>query len=634
MIILLTLLIPQIMNLNDFTQFFDNPAVSVFNRSQSKSFPMKIGALYPAKWELLSFGNSQKSNSAHSMRLAPLVAPSFTDLQFQHHAAVIPLRTIIKDYEEVFNYAKNREGSALPAISIFDYHGILRSMCNVGLNPVGSLLDFLGYPVFGDLYKSISWDNFTVDYSVNNDTISISVFDSVPYSYIINTYSQVGMSIYGITTYRGSDIEIFEGLPFIVWLVSQTYNIYLSSLDDYTTYVRRFYSSIPGALNPDGSISQSFTPSLDDLVRASIFSTSKDAIDSYKTYLFGQVLSVFFDNSDLESDPYTALPLMAFWRFYYDWNTNGNFINRDVMLQEDVYDFVPTITELYADVHMSDRREHFRRLLTVPNRLWNDDFFTSLLPTSTVDNAVEIPANSTVLDLASLSSWQKFIFRLSYSSRYRDVVWNVFKIKPSDARLVQSYPIFRSYENVGIGEVNQTSSSDVSGVLGGFAGRGYSSGRNKGYNIFCEEPCIIFDFVSLMPRAKYADALHPLIHVDDILDFPIPDMDVLGNQPIRSDLISGFPGDNSTIMGYGRQYQEWLFNYSTVHGDFKTTLDYWTIARRFSDTPVINEDFLRIHPADDLDVIFSLKNENHAFVDVYYNAKVTRHVHRNVRIKI
>ena len=73
------------MNINDFTQFFENPAVSIFDRSCSKSFPVRIGKMYPAKWELLSFGNSQKSCSAHSMRLAPLVAPTFSNMQFQNH---------------------------------------------------------------------------------------------------------------------------------------------------------------------------------------------------------------------------------------------------------------------------------------------------------------------------------------------------------------------------------------------------------------------------------------------------------------------------------------------------------------------------------------------------------------------
>ena len=630
------------MNINEFTQFFENPAVSIFDRSCSKSFPVQIGKIYPAKWELLSFGNSQKSRSAHSMRLAPLVAPTFSNMQFQNHSAVIPLRTIIKDYETKFNYAINRDGSMLPSWTTSQYHDLLSALLKLGVNPVGSLLDFFGYPVYADVFKSIEWNNFAM-YDSENDSNITSAFSSQSFSYFGDLYTSDRLRTVSQITYRDYDINVHTFAPFVVWLAARSFSpdvlVQYSSLQGIIilSLLRQIYAIIPSAVNPDGSISTTYVPSLDELIEASIFETSKEAIDQYKLYLFDFVLSAYLQMSNPQVQSFTTLPLKAYWRFMYDWNTNGNFTDREYLLEDVVYNFTDTVNDLidyYLNEDDQGAGDRLRNLFTVNNRLWNDDFFTSLLPTSTVDNAVEIPANSTVLDLAKLTAWQKFVMRLSYSSRYRDVVWNLFKIKPSDARLQQSYPIFRSYENIGIGEVNQTSSSDVSGVLGGFAGRGYSAGRNKGYSIFCEEPCIVIDFVSIMPKVVYADALHPLIHVDDILDFPLPDMDVLGNQPIYADLVSGNPDDAEVVLGYGRQYQEWLNNYSTVHGEFKTTLDYWMITRRFSDTPVINDDFLRIHPADDLDNIFSLQGSDHAFLDIYYDAKVTRHVHRNVRIKI
>lgn len=627
------------MNINEFTQFFENPAVSIFNRSCSKSFPVQIGKFYPAKWELLSFGNSQKSRCAHSMRLAPLVAPTFSNMQFHNHSAIIPIRTIMSDYETKFNYAINRDGAVLPHFSVGDYHNVLSALLKCGVNPVGSLLDFLGYPVYADVYKAIDWNFFYMGNTT--DLVETSVFDSYPYAFFADPITDNKFLTFGSVTYRDYDINISSFAPFVIWLACKS--ILPQSLSfpfsiESVNALRVLYSRIPGAVNSDASISTTYVPSLDELIKASIFETSKEAIDQYKLYLFDLILQGFLNEIHPSEQNYTTLPLRAYWRFMYDWNTNGNFTDRDILLEENVYNFETAVFELVNIINTGGAGPvHFDALakkFTVWDRLWNDDFFTSMLPTSTVDNAVEIPANSTVLDLAKLTAWQKFVMRLSYSSRYRDVVWNLFKIKPSDARLQQSYPIFRSYENIGIGEVNQTSSSDVSGVLGGFAGRGYSAGRNKGYSIFCEEPCIVIDFVSIMPKAVYADALHPLIHVDDILDFPLPDMDVLGNQPIYADFVSGNPDDADVVLGYGRQYQEWLNNYSTVHGEFKTTLDYWMITRRFSDTPVINDDFLRIHPADDLDNIFSLQGSDHAFLDIYFDAKVTRHVHRNVRIKI
>lgn len=304
------------------------------------------------------------------------------------------------------------------------------------------------------------------------------------------------------------------------------------------------------------------------------------------------------------------------------------------MLEERVFNFEATLADLFVDLDSGNNLEKFCDMLSIPNRLWDYDYFMNLLPNSSGDDAIEIPANSTVLDLAKLTALQKLALKLSYSSRYRDVVWNIFKIAPSDARLQQSSVIRQKSHNIGVGETIQTSETTTSGVLGGFAGRGYSSGQNRGYHIFCEEPCVLINFVSLMAHASYRDALHPLVHVDDILDFPIPDMDVLGNQPQMADILSGNPTDADIVLGWGRQYYEWLSNYNTVHGEFKTTLDYWQLTRSFEDTPVINDDILRVHDADDFDQIFSVPNAPHAFLDIYFNAKVTRHVHRSVRIQI
>lgn len=366
----------------------------------------------------------------------------------------------------------------------------------------------------------------------------------------------------------------------------------------------------------------------------------QSATQAYLNYLFAVAFVLYYSDGELDgiSTQYTTLPLRAYWRFHYDWNVNGNFVDRDIQLEADVYGFENKVKlasqGVISNQAFSDSVKILRDLLMPANRLWDNDFFTSLLPTSAVDNAITIPANSTVLDLAKLTAVQKLVLKLSYSSRYRDVIWNIFKIKPSDARLQQSSVIMQRTHNIGIGETLQTSETSVSSVQGNPAGRGYSSGTSKGYHIFCEEPCVIMDFASFVPRASYADAIHPLIHTSDILDFPIPDMDVLGNQPIYADLLSGNVVDSEVVLGYGRQYFDWLAQYNTVHGDFKTTLSYWQLTRRFSETPAINDDFLRIDDHDDFDGIFSMPETAHAYVDFFYNCHASRHVHRNVRIQI
>lgn len=613
------------MDLNQFTQYFDNPKVSVFNRSKKAGFPMRIGPLYPTYWDLCSFGNSHQGKSYHSMRLAPLLAPNFSDLRLQEHTAVIPLRVIMKDYEEKFNYATNIDGASLPHLTPVQYHRILQAMTLVGINPIGSLLDFLGYPVYGDLYKVLLSQVYYIRYQDSNET---------PHDlfYFPKDQDEFQTDVFdGDIEYRDHILSIgttnrsIKPYTFISFVILKTFGY---SLTTPSSYIFDYYVQLGSPQN------------LDELIKVSLFETVQSAMDAYLTYLFGMYLHSFTTTLSFDeySKVYSTLPLRAYWRFHYDWNTNGHFVDRDIELEANVYGFENRInlaaTGVLSNQAYSDSTEILQSLVTPARRLWDNDFFTSLLPTSAVDNAVQIPANATVLDLANLTAIQKLALKLSYSSRYRDVVWNIFKIKPSDARLQQSSPIKQKTHNIGIGETLQTSETTTSSVQGNMAGRGYSGGINEGYHVFCEEPCVIMQFASFVPRASYADAIHPLIHVDDILDFPIPDMDVLGNQPIYADLLSGNVEDSDVVLGYGRQYFDWLAQYNTVHGEFKTTLSYWQLTRRFTGTPALNDDFFRIDDHDDLDEIFSMPESMHAYVDFFYNCHASRHVHRNIRIQI
>lgn len=606
------------MDLNQFTQFFDNPKVSVFDRSKPVGFPAYIGKWYPVKWDLLSFGNSERTRDAHKLRMSPMLAPNFSDLRVEEHAAVVPLRVLMKDYEETFNYAVNRDGASLPSLTPDEYQNLVTSYLGLGYSLQDSLLDFLGYPIYSDVYRAFrqrvyDWRYFNGEKSlyilqiptvtILQDVFTLTVESSLDVVYRHDTYYLPTKTSPLFLYMFGLDINDFEylDLPY-VWL-----NILKGK-----------------GLNGTRQYS------IDELIAYTRFETVDSLLNSYFNYLFSKVIvqlasvsNVFIGTKNI-----SLLPLMAYWRVFYDWCTNGNFTNRDELLEQRVFGLKDLLTnpKLNPDV--------LREVFSIPHRLWDMDYATSLLPTAAVDNAIHIPANSTVLDLAKLTAIQKLALRLSYSKRYRDVVWNIFKIKPSDARLQQSSIIYEKKHNVGIGETLQTSETTSSSVLGAFGGRGYSSGKIDGFHIFCEEPCITMCFFSLVPKTIYKDCTHPLIHVDDILDIPIPDMDVLGNQPVYADIISGNPSDDSVVLGYGRQYQEWLYNLGSIHGDFRTTLDYWYLSREFSDTPVINDDFLRMNSADDFDRIFSVPGAPHAQVDMYFDSKVTRHVHRSVRILI
>lgn len=621
---------------NLFTQWFDKPKVSVFDLSKPTSLDVQIGKWYPTYWTICGFGDSEKGRSTHKMRLAPMLAPNFSDLRVNEHAIVVPLRVIMRDYEAKFNYAKNRDGASLPTFSVDDLVKIYKAMGKLGISPIGSLFDFLGFPVFGDVYKSIAAGTFNyftyvdgqIDFSSPNDVFTIP--REAPAGI-------TGLETIGSFIYRGEVVDGGNyGFPFFAWAILNSlppidYDQDQVVLNLVSIRLINFWNSQPDENDILGSFVKFVSP--DDTVVS--------LVDKYFAYLFTNNLYLVLDSLDIEST-YTILPFLAYHRAVADWSLVSNVTDPDTYLQEHVYDFKTNVLELSTrltatgddvDPLTEDEINLFTELVTPKDRLWDLDFFTSMLPESAQGEDILIPANSSVIDLAKLTSIQKLAMKLSFSSRYRDVVWNIFNIKPSDARLQQSGVIQSNQYFVQIGETIQTSETTVSSVLGNFAGRGYSAGTKKGYHIFCEEPCVVMNFYSLVGKPRYADALHPLIHIDDIYDFPIPDMDVLGNQPLPTDLLTGNPNDTE-IFGYSRQYMEWLKNYGTVHNRMKTSLDYWVLSRRFDSEPALNEEFLTINPKDDYDRIFSVPDSSHAMLDIYYDVKVTRPVRRSVRILV
>lgn len=620
---------------NLFTQWFDKPKVSVFDLSKPTSLDVQIGKWYPTYWTICGFGDSEKGRSTHKMRLAPMLAPNFSDLRVNEHAIVVPLRVIMRDYEAKFNYAKNRDGASLPTFSVDDLVTIYKAMGKLGVSPIGSLFDFLGFPVFGDFYKALKSSTLFFATSVSESPIINDVF-SIPSAEEIASFDSVPF-VNGTIFYRAQVFNVANSasiVPFFIWLLNYKYTggeFDLSNILSVKIALDLFYSSAFDSSDPLGSYLKWIDNDL----------TVTSAVDAYYNYVFTSILYVLLDSLEIERS-YTILPLLAYHRCVADWSIVSNVTDPDTYLQNFVYDFKTNVLELATrliasgddvDSLTDDEKAFFLELVSPKDRLWDLDFFTSILPESAQGEDIVIPANSSVIDLAKLTSIQKLAMKLSFSSRYRDVVWNIFNIKPSDARLQQSSVIQSNQYFVQIGETVQTSETSVSSVLGNFAGRGYSAGTKKGYHIFCEEPCIVMNFYSLVGKPRYADALHPLIHVDNIYDFPIPDMDVLGNQPLPTDLLTGNPNDTE-ILGYSRQYYEWLKNYGTVHNRMKTSLDYWTLSRRFDSEPALNEEFLTINPKDDYDRIFSVPDSSHAMLDIYYDILVTRPVRRSVRILV
>ena len=304
-------------NLNEFVQLFENPAVSSFNRSKRVDTDIRIGQFVPTYWDILGFGDSAKGESGHRMRLAPLVAPTFTDLRVQEHTAVVPIRVIMKDYETVFNYAKNKmNGASLPSINLYRLARTYRAMGKAGINIIGSLFDFFGYPVFSDAWKSfIRAINNNDNYYTSDDYFMPISYVESNYGDLVDSYSEYHYFAvdFRSTTYYLNDVEPVR--TFMSFLA------YSSGYDN--------ISSLYDQLNKTEDIN------IDDLLPHTVFSTSAAAMNAYLNYLFSILITAISTSIEDPDSPqnYTTLPLRAYQRVYYDFLVNGNSDKHSLQLR-------------------------------------------------------------------------------------------------------------------------------------------------------------------------------------------------------------------------------------------------------------------------------------------------------------
>jgi len=81
--------------------------------------------------------------------------------------------------------------------------------------------------------------------------------------------------------------------------------------------------------------------------------------------------------------------------------------------------------------------------------------------------------------------------------------------------------------------------------------------------------------------------------------------------------------DNIGTFGYQSRYAEYRYNQSTVHGDFRKSLNFWHLGRIFSNLPQLNQSFIESDPSNR---IFAVNDPDvhHLWIQMYHNVQAIR----------
>lgn len=227
---------------------------------------------------------------------------------------------------------------------------------------------------------------------------------------------------------------------------------------------------------------------------------------------------------------------------------------------------------------------------------------------SGVGVSLEDATSITVESLRRMFQLQRFLeINAIGGSRYNEVIYSHWGVKIPDNRLQKPIYLGGKAIPVQVSEVLQTSQSSETSPQGNQTGLANAYGGTGFNECYVQEHGMIMSILCVRPYPKYKQGLHREWQKFDKLDYYWPVFANLGEQAIYNKEIYFDPdGTPDSTFGYQSRYSEYKYIPSTVHGDFKDSLEYWTLVRDFENQPALNSDFVECNPSTR---IFAVEDE-------------------------
>lgn len=245
--------------------------------------------------------------------------------------------------------------------------------------------------------------------------------------------------------------------------------------------------------------------------------------------------------------------------------------------------------------------------------------------------------NATALDTNDLRDTLALGFAKNLSmyigTRFQDWLYGVFGARASDARLQRAEYLGGAVSPLYVSDVDQTSATQENETpQGNLAGKGIAFNGDYTLKCYCEEPCVILGVMYVLPKATYFQGSRKWMNYNSRYDYPNPLYARISDQKILEKEILAQSDDattnvtytdddgkevtvavtNNTTFGFEPRFNEATSYPSTIHGDLRGTLKYWTLVREFSRTspPLLNESF-----------VYASNVSNRVFADTSANFK-------------
>lgn len=216
-----------------------------------------------------------------------------------------------------------------------------------------------------------------------------------------------------------------------------------------------------------------------------------------------------------------------------------------------------------------------------------------------IENIEDISNGSTTInDFRRAIAIQKWLeANARGGARYVEQIQGHFDVTVPDYRLQRAEYLGGGKQPIQISEVVAT--ADLGGSLGDLAGHGISVGRTNTFNYRCQEHGFIIGILSVTMRTAYSQGIPKMWLKKDKFEFAWPELANLGEQEIKSEEIffsydEADEADNRELFGYTPRYSEYKFHNDRIAGDFRSTLGFWHLGRKFTTRPMLDSTFTTI----------------------------------------